>query len=316
MLEATESDFMSKIGYIISYISERNPIHAKKLRKSLPSLGEVYNRRAEEFLTKYESLLVEEGKNLHFAIDCYLKMLADITMETLRFLETGEYSSKSFEEVNRRVYGAPEVMEYYMHALLLSQFLWKHHYEMFGFFTEELAKRKGSVKNYLEIGGGHGLQVAEATKILGSDSQFTVVDISPTSLNIARRLVDDDSVNFVLSDIFQFKPETKFDFITLGEVLEHMEDPGALLNCVSDLLTDHGTLFVTTPANAPAIDHIYLFRNEDDIRKLIHDANLAVTNEFYRYAEDVDKEKADRYQITLHYGASLKKEANESSVKR
>src|ERR1022692_3729886 len=247
ILETTESDFMSKIGYIINYISERNPIHTKKLNKNLTSFGEVYNRRAEEFLTKYESLLLEEGKNLDFAVDCYLKMLADITMETLRFLETGEYSSKSFQEVNRRVYGDPEVMEYYMHALLLSQFLWKHHYEMFNFFTEELTKRKSSVKNYLEIGGGHGLQVAEATKILGSNSKFTVVDISPTSLNITRRLVDDDSMNFVLSDIFQYKPEQKFDFITLGEVLEHMEDPGALLKCVSHLLADHGTLFIPRP---------------------------------------------------------------------
>ena len=299
---------MSRTSYIIDYISERNPIHAKKLRESLPSLGEGYSRRAEAFLTKYESLLLEESKNLDFAIDCYLKMLTDILMETLRFRETGEYSSKSFEEVNRRVYGDAEVMEYHMHALLLSQFLWKHHYQMFTFFTEELARRKSSVKNYLEIGGGHGLQVSEATKILASDSKFTVVDISPTSLNIARRLVDDDNVNFVLSDIFQYKPEAKFDFITLGEVLEHMEDPGALLKCVSDLLTDDGTLFITTPANAPTIDHIYLFKNEDDIRKLIRGANLAVTSEFYRYAEDVDKEKADKYQITLHYGASLRKE--------
>ena len=224
ILESTKPDSMSKIDYIINYISERNPIHTKKLNKTLPSLGDTYNRRAEEFLTRYESLLLQDGKNLDFAIDCYLRMLTDITMETLRFLETGEYGSKSFEEVNRRVYADPEVMEYYMHALLLSQFLWKHHYEMFGFFADELAKRKSSVKNYLEVGGGHGLQVAEATKILASDSRFTVVDISPTSLNIARRLVNDDRVNFVLSDIFQYKPEGKFDFITLGEVLEHIKD--------------------------------------------------------------------------------------------
>lgn len=298
---------MSRLDYIINYISERNPVHSKKLNKNLPALSDVYHKRAEEFLAKYESLLAEQSKNLDFAIDCYLKMLTDITMETLRFLETGEYSSKSFEEVNRRVYSDPNVMEYYMHALLLSQFLWKHHFEMFNFFTEELTKRKSSAKYYLEIGAGHGLQVAEATKLLGPDSQFTVVDISSTSLNMARRLVDDDRVNFVLSDIFQYKPKQKFDFITLGEVLEHMEKPDALLRCAADLLADHGALFITTPANAPAIDHIYLFRNEDDIRKLIHDANLVVTSEFYRYVEDVDKKTADKYKITLHYGACLKK---------
>jgi 2-polyprenyl-3-methyl-5-hydroxy-6-metoxy-1,4-benzoquinol methylase len=301
---------MSKVDYIIKYISERNPMHTKKLKKNLGGLGEVYNQRAETFLSKYELLLLQEGKNLDFAIDSYLKMLVDIAIESRHFLETGQYSSKSFDEVNRRVYGDPKVMEYHMHALLLSQFLWKHHYEMFCFFTEELLKRKCSVKNYLEIGGGHGLQVAEATRILGPDSTFTVVDVSPTSLDIARRLVADERVNFLLSDIFQYKPEAKSDFVTLGEVLEHMEDPVALLKCVSSILADDGTLFITTPANAPTIDHIYLFRNEDDIRNVIHDANLTVTTEFHRYAEDVDKETADKYKVTLHYGACLKKAAN------
>ena len=114
---------MSKLNQIISYISARNPIHTRKLQKNLTRLGETYDRRVEEFLTRYEALLATEGQNLDFATDCYLKMLADITVESLRFRETGEYSSKSFAEVNARVYGNPAVMEYYMHGLLLSQFL-------------------------------------------------------------------------------------------------------------------------------------------------------------------------------------------------
>ena len=298
---------MTKINYIINYISERNPIHTRKLNKTLTGLGDTYNRRAGQFLGKYELLLAEQGKNMDFAIDCYLKMLADVTMETMSFLRTGEYSSKSFEEVNRRVYGNPAVMEYYMHGLLLSQFLWKHHYEMFCFFTEELSKRKQSVKNYLEVGGGHGLQVAEATQILGPDAKFTVVDISPTSLDLARRLVNNDRVQFIHQNIFKYQPETKFDFITIGEVLEHMEDPGALLRCARNLLADDGTLFITTPANAAAIDHIFLFRNADEIRKLIRDANFSIASEFCRYAEEVTPEVAEKLKVTLHYGACLEK---------
>lgn len=298
---------MSKINYIIDYISEKNPIHTRKLKKNLTRLGETYSRRADQFLSKYELLLTREGKNLDYAIECYLKMLADITAETIRFQQTGEYTSKSFEEVNQRVYGRAEVMEYYMHALLLSQFLWKHHYEMFCFFTEELSKRRETARNYLEIGSGHGLYVAEAIQILATDAKFAVVDISSTSLDITRRLIDNKRVDFILSDIFRYRPEAKFDFITMGEVLEHLENPGQLLHCVSNLLTDDGTLFITTPANAPTIDHIYLFRNEDEIRKLITDSNFTVTKELCRYAEDVDKETAERFKITLLYGAFLKK---------
>jgi 2-polyprenyl-3-methyl-5-hydroxy-6-metoxy-1,4-benzoquinol methylase len=225
----------------------------------------------------------------------------------VRFLETGQYSSKSFAEVNRRVYDNPEVMEYYMHAVLLSQFLWRHHYQMFCFFSKELEKRKASTKNYLEIGAGHGLQVAEAIRILDAESKFTVVDISPTSLKIARRLVADRRVNFILSDIFQYQPVGKFDFITMGEVLEHMEDPKALLKCVSGLLAEDGVLFITTPTNAPTIDHIYLFQSDEDIRNLISESGFTVVSEFSRYAEDVSAEIAERFKVTLHYGACLRK---------
>lgn len=298
---------MSKLDHIIEYISERNFIHTRKLKKSLLTIGPDYDERAEAFFTKYENLLVREGKSLDYAIDSYLRFLADITAETIRFRETGNYTATSFDEVNRLVYENPDVMVYHMHALLLSQFLWKHHYEMFCFFSEEIAKQEPAVSRYLEIGGGHGLQLAEAIRILKPDTQFKLVDISPTSLDIARRMVESDRLEFILSDIFRYEPGFKFDFITMGEVLEHVEDPLSLLCRVSDLLTEDGTLFITTPTNAPTIDHIYLFRNAGEIRELIHKAGLTIASEFSRYAENVTPEFAEEHKITLHYGASLKK---------
>lgn len=298
---------MSKIRYIIDYIGNRHAIHFKRLNKILPGLDATYHQRAEYFLVCYEKLLSEEGKNLDFAIDCYLKMIADVASETLRFRETGRYTSTSFAEVNKRVYGNPAVMEYYMHALLLSQFLWHHHYLMFCFFCGELEKRSLHIKRYLEIGGGHGLQVSHALKTLPPGTSLTVVDISETSLAIARRLVADNRVQFIQSDIFKYQPVAKFDFITMGEVLEHMEDPQGLLECVAKLLNDGGTLFITTPTNAPAIDHIHLFHSAEEIRQMIQRAGFAVVSEFARYAEDVDEETAERLKITLHYGACLKK---------
>jgi len=283
------------------------PIHARKLNKTLRQLDADYYRRAESFLGQYEKLLSESGNTLDYAIECYLKFIAHINAESLRFRETGEYSSKSFAEVNRRVYDNPEVMEYHIQALLLSQFLWRHHYEMFCFFRKELTARRDGVRNYLEIGGGHGLQVAEALTILRPESKCTVVDISPTSLNLARRLVADTRVNFTLSDIFDYRPGIKYDFITMGEVLEHLEDPKALLKCVSRLLADDGVLFVTTPTNAPTIDHIFLFRSAEEIRNLVCDSGFAIVSEFSRYAEEVSEEVAERLKITLLYGACLVK---------
>jgi 2-polyprenyl-3-methyl-5-hydroxy-6-metoxy-1,4-benzoquinol methylase len=298
---------MAKIANIIKTVADKHPIHGRKLSKTLTQLDDVYNQRAEKFLGQYEAILAESGKDLNYAINCYLKFIADITAESVRFRETGKYSATSFAEVDRLVYNNPEVMEYHTHALLLSQFLWRHHYQMFCFFSEELKSRSESVKSYLEIGGGHGLQVSEAVRILGQKSSFTVVDISPTSLNLAKRLVADTRVKFIQSDIFQYGPGEKYDFITMGEVLEHLEDPRALLKHVSGLLAEDGVLFITTPTNAPTIDHIYLFRNADDIRNLIQQSGLTVVSEFSRYAEEVSPEIAEKFKITLHYGACLKK---------
>lgn len=301
---------MSKIAYIIEFIASRNPVHAKKLRQNLTCLGELYDIRAEAFLGRYELLLSREGRDLDFAIECYLKMIADFTMETIRFRKTGQYSSRSFAEVNARVYANPAVMEYYMHGLLLSQFLFKHHYEMFCFFCGELGKRQACARHYLEVGGGHGMQLAEAARVLGEGTTLTAVDISRTSLELARQLTANDRILFVHSDIFKFIPERKFDFITIGEVIEHLEDPAALLRCAAGLLADDGRLFVTAPTNAPAIDHIHLFRNAGEIRQLILGAGFAIETEFFRYAEDMPAQQAEELKVTLLYGATLRKAAN------
>jgi hypothetical protein len=52
---------------------------------------------------------------------------------------------------------------------------------------------------------------------------------------------------------------------------------GALLECVSEFLTDHGGFFIATLGNAPAIVHIYLFRSIQEpfiVRIFIRRCNL------------------------------------------
>src|SRR6185312_17119874 len=111
----------------------------------------------------------------------------------------------------------------------------------------------------LEVGVGHGFYLSKALEILDNATAVTAVDISETSIEMAQNFVNDSRVAYKLKYIFDFNNDEKYDFITLGEVLEHMEDPLTLLLKLNELLSDDGTLFFTTPTNAPAIDHIYLF---------------------------------------------------------
>jgi len=296
------------IDYIYNKISTLNPLHAKRLKKNIDSFDENYDKLAGAFFDKYIAILQSQNQTIDYAIDCYLKMIADVNAETIDFLRTGKYSSNTFDEVNARVYARPETMEYYMHGLIMSQFLWKHHYQVVDFFISTIPAYKAAIKSYLEIGVGYGYYLSKALEILDEQTAFTVVDISETSIALAKNFVDDERVAYNLQDIYEYDSRYKFDFVTLGEVLEHVEDPLRLLLKIKHLLSDTGTLFFTTPTNAPAIDHIYLFNNADEIRNLVKAAGFKIESEVALLTEDVSQEKAERLKIAILYGAFVKKD--------
>jgi 2-polyprenyl-3-methyl-5-hydroxy-6-metoxy-1,4-benzoquinol methylase len=291
---------------IIARIEEKNPMHAKKLRKNVGQYDDEYYARADKFFSKYVELLGKSGRTIEYGIDCYLKMNADMMYEQINFAQTGEYSCKSFKDALEKVYSNPAIMEYYMHGLVVSQFLWKHHYAMFNFFLKAVAPYMGRVKSYLEIGAGHGLFIAEAIEILKDCRRFDVVDISESSIELAQKFIASDRVKYFLTDIYEFDPAERYDFISMGEVMEHVEDPVKLLTKVRSLLNADGRLFITVPANSPVMDHIYLFRNADEIREVVGRGGFEVCDELGVYVEDVPKEKAERLRVTLMYGALLK----------
>ena len=295
------------LNYIIDKIKVKNARHGKKLTQSLTTMPQEFLLAAEDFFGNYEKFALANGKTLEYGIESYLKMIADMMYEYVQFARTGEYTCKSFEDAYKRVYSNPEVMEYYMHGLLFSQFLWKHHYTVLNFFSDNLPVYTSDTKSYLEIGGGHGLYLSNAMHVIGKDSTYDMVDISESSLNMAKSFVTQPGVNFTLADIYDYEPAQKFDFITMGEVLEHVEDPIRLLSRLGELVSDTGTIFITTPTNAPAIDHIYLFRNEQEIVNMIESSGFVVEKSIAVFSEDVDKEEGAKRNIALLYGAFIKK---------
>ena len=295
------------LTYIIEQIQIKNLLHSKRILKNLKTFDQEYFDRADAFLLKYEVLLKNDNKSFDYAINCYLQMLADVNFESVQFLKTGEYTSKSFAEVNERVYNNPDVMEYYMHGLLMSQFLWKQHYDILLWFNLMIGMNSRNIKNYLEVGGGHGLYISEALKLIGEQANYDLVDISKSSLTIAEKMISNDVVSLILTDVFKYFPLNKYDFITMGEVLEHVEEPIKLLQKLHTLLSDNGKLIITTPTNAPAIDHIYLFKGAEDIRCVISEAGFDIEEELCVYSEDVSQEIAERFKISMMYAAVLVK---------
>jgi 2-polyprenyl-3-methyl-5-hydroxy-6-metoxy-1,4-benzoquinol methylase len=299
------------VDYIAERIEVLNPMHGKKLRKNLGSFDNAYYELADEFFKKYLAILHRDDKNLDYAIDCYLQMIADMNSETVEFLRSGKYSSSTFREVNERVYARPEIMEYYMHGLILSQFLWKHHYLMFDYFITHFPEYAKTPGTYLEVGVGHGFLLSKAIEVLDVNTQVTAMDISETSIKLAKSFVGNDRVDYRLQDILTFDEDRKFDFIVLGEVLEHVEQPLELLVKLHGLLAPDGVFFFTTPTNAPAIDHIYLFNTVEEVREMVEKAGFHIGSELFLPSEDVSPERAAKFKIAMLYGAFLTKRSRD-----
>ena len=99
----------------------------------------------------------------------------------------------------------------------------------------------------LEAGCGVGAQ----TKIIATknpDSNFISVDLSPESIDTAKKLIDSldiKNVEFKQADLYKlaFKDAT-FDSVIVCFVLEHLPDPLTVLNELKRVLKHGGTLIV------------------------------------------------------------------------
>jgi 2-polyprenyl-3-methyl-5-hydroxy-6-metoxy-1,4-benzoquinol methylase len=268
----------------------------------------IFHQRAEEFFRRYEIFIQAQGKSLQFGVDCFVQLHHSVDRQRERFLKTGRYESASFEEVNRRVYADPEVMQCHMHGLVFAQFLWPDQYRRFQFFADLLPQRAETIQRYLEIGGGHALYAAQAARVLPPGVTIDMVDISRTSLELAKGMVSDPRIQYHWMNVFDF-PHGNYDFITMGEVLEHVERPQELLEKLRRLLAPGGRGFITAPANAPMIDHIYLFRNAQEIRDMLTACGFRIECEATKYAVDISESLAERMKLPLMYAALVRNEA-------
>jgi len=291
---------------LVGRISELDNIHGKKLKKYLELYPKEFLEDSDIFYTKVFEFFSDKGNPVDIAADCYLHIVKDMVREQFYFMKNKKYSSNSYTEVYERVYNNPEVMLYHMNGLLVSQYLWKQHVELISFFKQGLPAFCNKTNSYLEIAGGHGIYLLEALKVF-TEVTCDFVDISETSIAIAKRLIGNSKVKYILSDIFSYNPECAYDFITFGEILEHLEKPEDLMAKVNQLLVPKGTAFFTVPINSPAIDHIYLFSNIDQVRRLVVETGFKIISEKITISEDYTLEYAEKKLVPIIFGAFIQK---------
>lgn len=308
--EVTMSSY--EFNDIVGSVVAKSPLQKKKLERYLAGMDELYFVRAEEFSNKYLGYLDSQCIPMDFAITAYLDMCKSMMKCQIEFMKTGTYTIASQDQAFDEIYSSSERMTPYMIALAISQFLWPTHYRIYEAFENTVRRKTPHVDSYLEVGPGHGLYLSKAIEYLRPETLIHAIDISPISVEISESIIkyihpDIPNINYWTGDFLTFPLASRYDFITIGEVLEHVNEPYQMLCKLRSLLSDTGTAFVTTSINSPAVDHVYHFKCVDDVREMLYDSGLSIVNEQVLPVEELPMEEIVSRKITINYSAEVER---------
>ncbi len=228
------------------------------------------------------------------AVASAAKGYASFAMQSMRlqaaFEREGRYKPKTHEQASHEVYfNESHMTQEYLPGLLLSHFLWPHHYRQLQFFDSAFvqAMRVGGARSFVEVGVGTGLysglllRALTAVTGLGLDispfsKRFTEAQIA--ALGAAGRYQVD------LRDVTTEVLDPKADWLVCVEVLEHLDDPVAFLRGLRSNMKPGARAFITAAVNAAHADHIYLYRNAEEVRAHLLQAELTLEQAFVAQA--------------------------------
>jgi len=218
----------------------------------------------------------------NWAASGYVAFNRMIIREELAFRKSGVYSAGAddIERITTEIYENADVMTgYYLVGLYLTYFIWPHHYSMLRYFKNEfLAPGDGEVRNFAEWGVGHGL-LSLSAMARWRQAEGWLVDLSEHSLEFARRVLaasdHADRCRFIHADILTMNLAC-VDRLVCSEVLEHVPNPGAVLERACQALAPTGQAFLTAAVNAPQADHVYLFEDEGEVLEMVNAAGLKI----------------------------------------
>ncbi len=253
-------------------------------------IGGRFRDNSLEFLQRTDAVakqaLLLMGDELPRYSEDYRWMCANYMEEQIYFQRHGEYRLQNFAEVNREIYSNAAYMGRYVRGILISQILWINHAVAMDLFRTQFLPIAQPGADYLEVGPGHGLFFYFAS----GDPRYATLtgwDISDTSIAATRQAMQDMGVaasryRLVQQDIFDANcPAECFDAVVISEVLEHLEAPDVALKSLHHAMRKNGRIFINVPINAPAPDHIYLWRSTEEFAALVRECGFIIEQENY-----------------------------------
>lgn len=263
---------------------------ARFARESVRRAAEEFGAGWEQDFSAMLGHFYASDAALQDAVKGYAAFVMDSMRRQKRFEQELSYPAKTYAEAAAEVYYNDDYMRrQYLPGLLLSHYLWTHHYQQIeyfkGFFLPWL-ERQG-VAEFAEVGVGTGIYSRLALQALPG-LRGTGLDISPLSLEFTGAHVG----SFGLSARYSLRQQNILDedspqtyrAVICVEVLEHLEDPVAFLVGLRKLTAAGGRLFVTAALNAAHADHIYLYRKPEEVLAQVEAAGLHLEHSFFANA--------------------------------
>ena len=278
MGSATIKQFEEILSTIAPYMANT----VKKARTFSHDWEAEFEETLSLVLDKEEGMLTNAAKG-------YVNFALDALRLHKRFERELRYINKTYEEVAKTVYHNKDYMfNLYLPGILLSQYLWPHHYNQLQFFRREFVPlvHEANSKIFADVGIGTGFY---SRQTLAADLECTGVgfDISEHSISYAKKQIQ--AFGFqnrwtvrkqnILTDI----PEEKFPFVISVEIIEHLEDPVSFMKGIKSILLPGGFAFITAAITAPNADHIYLYQSCDDVKAELLQAGFQIC----KYQEDI-----------------------------
>jgi cyclopropane fatty-acyl-phospholipid synthase-like methyltransferase len=172
----------------------------------------------------------------------------------------------------------------YLPGLILSHFLWPHHYWHSRFFDAVFVSQiqLRPEPRFVEVGVGTGLYSRRVLQQVAS-ARGTGIEISPASRTFAERHIGafglHDRYETELRDIVA-EPLAPVEWVICIEVLEHLEDPLGFLCALRAALAPGGHAFITAALNAAHVDHIYLYESTEQVIAQLEAAGFALEQGF------------------------------------
>ncbi|MGB3290145.1 MAG: methyltransferase domain-containing protein [Burkholderiaceae bacterium] len=293
---------------VVDIVLKNNPMHRKFLFRALENLTHEERNEVENYL----DFLFAEKITIEEVAASYLTIVEDTFREELRFRETGRYRFSTFAEAQAMVYNDDAYMSRYMIGLALSSFWWSNHMKMRRFFQEKIPLLSTRAGIYREVGPGHGMYFLESMRRCNFSS-YEGIDISPTSVQMTSRIIDSGyfgtfpNARIILSDFLDGSQLQPSDALIMGEVLEHVENPGAFLRRAYETTTADPFFFLTTCINAPAIDHLYNPESVENLEKLFNEYGFFIKDRCIVPRDGATLEECQRERLAINVAYVLGK---------